>query len=52
MNFMQYYVKFQGKLPSDNANPQSYAHLFGRNCYNFFSQRRFYDKNDISYVGD
>ena len=41
-----------GKLPSDNANPQSYAHLFGGNCYNFFSQRRFYDKNDISYVGD
>ena len=41
-----------GKLPSDNANPQSYAHLFGGNCYNFFSQKRFYDKNDISYVGD
>ena len=46
------FCEIPGKLPSKNANPQSYEHLIGGDCYEYFSQRRFYDTNDISYVGN
>jgi len=46
------FCEIPGKLPSKNTNPQSYAHYIGGDCYEFFSQRRFIDKSDISYVGD
>ena len=46
------FCSIPGTLPSKNANPESYSYLIGGSCYNYFSQKRYVDKNDPSYAGD
>ena len=46
------FCEIPGTLPSRGAHPESFSHLIGGNCYNYFSQRRYLDSNDPSYVGD
>ena len=46
------FCEIPGKLPSQNANPKSYEHLIGGDCYDYYSQRKFLDPEDPSYVGD
>lgn len=49
---MLYFVKFQGTLPSKNANPESFAYSVGVFCYNYNSQRRYLAPEAYDYIGD
>ena len=46
------FCEIPGTLPSNNANPESYAYSFGGFCYIYDSQRRFLDPKASNYVGD
>ena len=46
------FCEIPGTLPSNNAKPSSFSYSIGGFCYNYDSQRRYFDKEADDYIGD
>ena len=44
------FCEIPGTLPSEKANPKSYSNFIGVDCYRYYSQRRYLDPDDPSYI--